>query len=147
MVAQRHGTQRNPLDRAFGGGPAFDVFADAEHVLGEEEDPGEHVAHKRLRPEAHREAHHAGAGQQRRDLDAARPQRRQDKGHGEQHRGGGAQQRQQGQQARIGIGFAVRVVRPDALQAVVDGGADHDPHQVREQRQRRDAEQGQAQPD
>ena len=63
---------------------ALDVFADAERVLGEEEDAGDDVAHQRLRAEAERQADHAGARQQRRDLDAERPQRGQDQQHQQQ---------------------------------------------------------------
>ena len=103
VVAQRHGAQRDALDRALGVAAALDVLADAERVLGEVEDAGDHVAHQRLGAEAERDADHAGAGEHRRDLEAERPERGQHQHHQQQHRGGDAQQRQQREQARARV--------------------------------------------
>ena len=49
---------------------AVDIFADAERILGQEENAGDDIAHQRLAAERHRQAEHRGAGDQGRDVDA-----------------------------------------------------------------------------
>ena len=44
-------------------------IADADLILEDQEESADHVAHERLRAEAHREPDDAGAGEERRDVD------------------------------------------------------------------------------
>ena len=53
----------------------LDVLADPERVVEQEEDAGDDVAHQRLRAEAECYANHAGAGEQRADVDTDRRER------------------------------------------------------------------------
>ena len=90
---------REALDRALDLA-AVDILADAEGILGEEEDARHDVAHQRLAAERHGEAEHRGAGDQRRDVDAELGQHQQaadDQDDGASH---GPQQRHQGAQPR-----------------------------------------------
>ena len=75
-----------------------DGVADLHGVLQQQEDAGDQVLHQLLRAEADRHADDAGAGQQRRDVDADLAQHHQagDDQDGDQQRR--AQQRQQGAQ-------------------------------------------------
>src|SRR4029079_14583910 len=69
VVAQPHRAQGDLLHRALEL-PRIDVFPDTERVVGHEEDPGDDVAHQRLRADTDREADDARAGKERRDVDA-----------------------------------------------------------------------------
>ncbi|MCY1228514.1 hypothetical protein D9M72_408350 [compost metagenome] len=70
-MAQPQRTQRDALDRALELA-GIDIFADAESVVGDEEDAGDDILHQRLRAEGKRQTQHAEARQQRRDVDAER---------------------------------------------------------------------------
>ena len=72
MVAQLDRAQREALDRA-ADAAALDVLADPESIVEQEEDARDDVLDQRLRAEADGDADHAGAGDQRADLDAQRP--------------------------------------------------------------------------
>ena len=68
--AQPGRPQRDRLDRARDLPVEVDDVADAELVLGEDEDARQEVLDERLRPEAERHADDARAGEQRRDVHA-----------------------------------------------------------------------------
>ena len=75
-VTQVDESQRDVLDGALDGADANDV-AQRELMLELEEEPGHEVAHEALRAERHREADDAGAGEQRRDVEAELAQHQQ----------------------------------------------------------------------
>ncbi len=89
------------------------------------------------------EADDAGAGQDRGNLEAERPERGQHEHDQEQHRRGHAQQGQQGQQARALVGLVRRAGWRHTAQALIDRGAQRDPDDVRQERQGGDADQPQ----
>ncbi len=68
-VAQPGTAQRDAVDHA-GGEPEVDAVADAVLVLGEHEEPGDEVAHERLRAEGQRAADDRRRGDERADVDA-----------------------------------------------------------------------------
>ncbi len=71
LVAQAQRAERNALDRSLELA-GVDIFADAKCVVGDEEDAGYHILDQRLRAEGKRQAKHAEAGKQRRDVNAER---------------------------------------------------------------------------
>ena len=74
MVAQLHRAHRDLLDHPLAG-IGLDVLALAEGILEQEEQAGDHVLDQGLGAEADRETDHAGAREQRPDVDAERGQR------------------------------------------------------------------------
>ena len=112
MVPELHRAQAEAFDRALVGA-ALDVLADAESIVEQVEDAGDHVLDQRLRAEADGDADDAGAGDQRPDLDAERGQH-----HQQRHDHDGCEQhvledRQQRAHARLSrILLAVRGRRP-----------------------------------
>ena len=76
-VAQHDRAQVDLFDRA---ADAVDVgrIAEADLILGDQEDPRDDVLDQRLRAEADRQADDAGAGQHRRDVDVELAQHHQD---------------------------------------------------------------------
>src|SRR6516165_5696312 len=118
------------LNGALGGRAAFDVFANSEYILDQEEHARNYIPHQALRAETDRQPEYAGTRQQRRDLDAERPQRRereyQQKGDAERS----AQQWQQGEEPRAFRRRRVWIERGQLPQAAVDREADCDPAEV-----------------
>ena len=76
MVAQLHGAHRNFLYL-----PAqfadFQVLADPESIIHQEENTADHVAHQRLGAKTDGEADNAGTGQQWANINASRRQHHQ----------------------------------------------------------------------
>ena len=145
-VAERHGVERPAvvaqLDRAQAEGfdralvaAALDVLADAEGVVEQVEHAADDVLDQRLRAEADGDADHAGAGDQRSDLDAERRERHQRR-HGDQgDEEDVAQDRQQRAQPRPAPRLlGVRLARGLRLRELaVDHGLQHMPGEVGEQ--------------
>ena len=76
MVPELHRTQAEAFDGPLVGA-ALDILADPESIVEQIEDAGDDVLDQRLRAEADRHADHAGAGDQRPDLDPERGQHHQ----------------------------------------------------------------------
>jgi len=109
VVAQSHGSKRNMFHGAFGARPAFDVFANAEYVLDQEKHARDHISHQSLGTKFDRQAEYAGSREQRRDLNAERPERRKREERDKDDRQRSAKQRQQRQKTRI-LGWGTMVI-------------------------------------
>ena len=72
-VAQLHGPQADLRHRSLGG-PRLDIVPHPEGVVDEKEDPGDDVLDQGLVAEADSQTDHAGAGDQRGNVDAERGQ-------------------------------------------------------------------------
>ncbi len=62
VMLENHVAQGDCLNRALDRS-RLDVFANPEGVIEQEEEPGEHIGHQFLGPEADRQPNHAGTGQ------------------------------------------------------------------------------------
>src|SRR5215472_15756351 len=74
LMAQRQGTERDSLYVTLCVA-AFDVIANAEHILDQIAGATKEIAHQGLCAKADRNAHHAGAGEQRQNIESQRRQR------------------------------------------------------------------------
>ena len=95
QVTKANGADRQVLDHA--GMPADGHHVpDRDRILDEDEQPGDEVADQGLGPESDRETHHAGARQQRSDVDAEQGEDDQAAEHQQRDQDQAPQQRQQG---------------------------------------------------
>jgi hypothetical protein len=85
---------------------ALDVLADSEGVVEQEEHTRDDVLDQRLGAKADRQADHAGAGEQRPDLDAERREHQHGHHHGERDHQELTEQGQQGLEARGALAAA-----------------------------------------
>ena len=125
MMAQLDRAQREALDGA-ARAAALDVLADAERIVEQEEHARDDVLDQGLRAEADRDADHAGAGDQRPDLDAERGERHQHRHHRQHREQHVAGDRQQRAHPRPAVHAPPACVRRGALgvsQLAVDPGA------------------------
>ena len=144
MVAQPHRADRDVFHRAFDVAEV-DVLADPERVVDQEEHARDDIAHQGLRAEADRQADHAGAGDERADIDAERRQHDHRHHHAERREQGVAEQRHQGSQARR-AGAAALAARLAVGHHVlfrdvaVDGAAQNFPADIGQQQRETDIE-------
>src|SRR5215472_415149 len=71
LMAQRHGAERDSLYVTLCVA-AFDVIANAEHILDQIAGATKEIAHQGLSAKADRNAHYAGAGEQRQNIEPQR---------------------------------------------------------------------------
>ncbi len=137
LVAQLERRSRDAFHRAADGAD-LDIVADPEAVLQQEEDTGQDVGDGRLGLQADGDAHNAGAGDQRPDLDA---HGRQDDRDDHDHQSNAhevPEQRQQGSQPLgaaeivVGIGEFEPAIHPSLEQGPADIAEQDDDGDVEE---------------
>ncbi|MNX92704.1 hypothetical protein D3C86_1248560 [compost metagenome] len=127
-VAQLHRADGHAFHHA-GVVGQLDRIADGDGILDHDEQAGDQILHQALGAEADGQADHAGAGQQRRDVDTQVGQHRNHGDDQQPHERRVAHQRQDGLGAQARL-LAAPVARCEGLG---DGGVDQQPDQPRQQ--------------